>query len=234
MATASSHSHAEGFKQAETVPQSNVAKRRGASSAEGQKNASCGTGRPRRKYRTRSKAKSPETVAVQRKVRRVKANNRERSRMHSLNDALDRLREVLPVMPDDNRLTKIETLRMAHNYILALTKILSASEEEGGSSSSPSSYLCNTAINTPVQTATPSAVDYMASSQTVEPVATVPPSVSSAGMEEQVCYYQPSNVYVPTGYYTNGWQTGVGGPGVGYQMNQPIDPNSYHPCSAYS
>nr|CAD7392667.1 unnamed protein product [Timema cristinae] len=42
--------------------------------------------------------------------------------MHMLNDALDRLRRVLPTFPEDTKLTKIETLRFAHNYIWALSE----------------------------------------------------------------------------------------------------------------
>ncbi|KAI4898029.1 hypothetical protein NFI96_003272 [Prochilodus magdalenae] len=56
--------------------------------------------------------------------RRAKANDRERHRMHNLNSALDALRSVLPTFPDDAKLTKIETLRFAHNYIWALTETL--------------------------------------------------------------------------------------------------------------
>ncbi|XP_003737063.1 neurogenin-1-like [Galendromus occidentalis] len=44
--------------------------------------------------------------------------------MHNLNDALDRLRTVLPASNDDCKLTKIETLRFAHNYIYALSETL--------------------------------------------------------------------------------------------------------------
>ncbi|NXO05658.1 NGN3 protein, partial [Oriolus oriolus] len=51
-------------------------------------------------------------------------NDRERNRMHHLNSALDALRSVLPTFPDDAKLTKIETLRFAHNYIWALTQSL--------------------------------------------------------------------------------------------------------------
>ena len=61
---------------------------------------------------------------VVKQVRRVKANDRERSRMHGLNDALDELRTVLPTYPDESRLTKIETLRFAYSYIWALTQML--------------------------------------------------------------------------------------------------------------
>ncbi|XP_020565470.1 neurogenin-1-like [Oryzias latipes] len=56
--------------------------------------------------------------------RRVKANDRERHRMHNLNCALDALRTILPALPDDAKMTKIETLRFARNYIWALTETL--------------------------------------------------------------------------------------------------------------
>ncbi|XP_054846563.1 neurogenin-2 [Eublepharis macularius] len=69
-------------------------------------------------------AKTAETVQRLKKSRRLKANNRERNRMHNLNAALDALREVLPTFPEDAKLTKIETLRFAHNYIWALTETL--------------------------------------------------------------------------------------------------------------
>ncbi|XP_028279446.1 neurogenin-3 [Parambassis ranga] len=56
--------------------------------------------------------------------RRMKANDRERHRMHNLNSALDALRSILPALPEDAKLTKIETLRFARNYIWALTETL--------------------------------------------------------------------------------------------------------------
>lgn len=60
--------------------------------------------------------------------RRIKANDRERHRMHTLNDALERLRMALPTFPEDTKLTKIETLRFAHNYIWALSQTLGNTE----------------------------------------------------------------------------------------------------------
>lgn len=63
------------------------------------------------------------------KHRRLKANDRERNRMHMLNEALDRLRIALPTFPEDTKLTKIETLRFAHNYIWALSQALNGSDE---------------------------------------------------------------------------------------------------------
>ncbi|XP_021918572.1 neurogenic differentiation factor 1-like [Zootermopsis nevadensis] len=60
--------------------------------------------------------------------RRNKANARERHRMHGLNAALDRLRSRIPLKnartSSQQKLSKIETLRLAHNYIFALSQIL--------------------------------------------------------------------------------------------------------------
>jgi len=76
------------------------------------------------KKRRRGRARNEATVHVVKKNRRVKANDRERNRMHNLNDALDTLRGILPAFPDDTKLTKIETLRFAHNYIWALSETI--------------------------------------------------------------------------------------------------------------
>ncbi|CAM1314087.1 NEUROG1 (predicted) [Pycnogonum litorale] len=78
----------------------------------------------KRYSKSRTKLKNPLVVQKVKRVRRMKANDRERNRMHSLNTALDRLREVLPTFSEESKLTKIETLRMAHNYIWALTETL--------------------------------------------------------------------------------------------------------------
>ncbi|XP_077386987.1 neurogenic differentiation factor 4-like [Festucalex cinctus] len=61
------------------------------------------------------------------RARRVKANARERSRMHGLNDALENLRSIMPCHSKTQKLSKIETLRLARNYICALAAAL-----EGG------------------------------------------------------------------------------------------------------
>ncbi|NWH76208.1 NGN2 protein, partial [Piaya cayana] len=74
--------------------------------------------------RPRASPRSAESALRIKRSRRLKANNRERNRMHNLNAALDALRDVLPTFPEDAKLTKIETLRFAHNYIWALTETL--------------------------------------------------------------------------------------------------------------
>lgn len=78
---------------------------------------------------------APETFGadkiVIKRIRRVKANDRERNRMHNLNEALDKLRKHLPMSKDgDTKLTKIETLKSAREYIQSLSRLLL--EADGG------------------------------------------------------------------------------------------------------
>lgn len=88
--------------------------------------------KPKRKYAVgknrMTRTRSPTQVLRIKKNRRMKANDRERNRMHMLNEALEKLRLALPTFPEDTKLTKIETLRFAHNYIFALEQVL----ENGG------------------------------------------------------------------------------------------------------
>lgn len=84
--------------------------------------------REKRKYRCRKR--SPATIERARIVRRDKANARERRRMNSLNDALEHLRTLLPSVPEEPKMTKIETLRVAQGYITYLATVLS--DTDGG------------------------------------------------------------------------------------------------------
>ncbi|RZF45652.1 hypothetical protein LSTR_LSTR010603 [Laodelphax striatellus] len=65
---------------------------------------------------------SPTPDVIRR--RRLAANARERRRMNSLNDAFDRLRDVVPSLGNDRKLSKFETLQMAQTYISALHELL--------------------------------------------------------------------------------------------------------------
>ena len=58
------------------------------------------------------------------KKRRLAANQRERRRMNNLNLAFDRLRDVVPSLGNDRKLSKYETLQMAQTYIQALNELL--------------------------------------------------------------------------------------------------------------
>ncbi|KRX22834.1 Twist-related protein 2 [Trichinella nelsoni] len=70
---------------------------------------------------TKSKKKilSPEELQNQ----RVLANIRERQRTQSLNEAFAMLRKIIPTLPSD-KLSKIQTLRLAAHYIDFLWKVL--------------------------------------------------------------------------------------------------------------
>ncbi|KRY15391.1 Twist-related protein 2, partial [Trichinella patagoniensis] len=70
---------------------------------------------------TKSKRKvlSPEELQNQ----RVLANIRERQRTQSLNEAFAMLRKIIPTLPSD-KLSKIQTLRLAAHYIDFLWKVL--------------------------------------------------------------------------------------------------------------
>ncbi|KAJ8254950.1 hypothetical protein GJAV_G00199230 [Gymnothorax javanicus] len=93
------------------------------------------------KKRRRGRVRNEATVHVVKKNRRMKANDRERNRMHNLNDALDTLRSVLPAFPDDTKLTKIETLRFAHNYIWALSETIRIADQRQNKSQDASLLL---------------------------------------------------------------------------------------------
>lgn len=76
-----------------------------------------------KKSKTESSCYSSSPGDVMRK-RRLAANARERRRMNSLNGAFDRLRDVVPSLGNDRKLSKFETLQMAQTYISALYELL--------------------------------------------------------------------------------------------------------------
>lgn len=84
---------------------------------------------PSAKVSAAVRSKGRQVRSGQRGRRRMKANDRERHRMHNLNSALDALRSILPALPEDTKMTKIETLRFAHNYIWALTETLRMADQ---------------------------------------------------------------------------------------------------------
>lgn len=91
---------------------------------------------PQQKKRKLSSGRSSSDPSVMtlsptvQKRRRQAANARERKRMNGLNEAFDRLREVVPAPSIDQKLSKFETLQMAQSYILALCDLLDNNGEE--------------------------------------------------------------------------------------------------------
>ena len=94
----------------------------------------------KRKYnKSRTRVISPDVLKKVKKTRRLKANDRERNRMHNLNEALDSLRCVLPTTTEEAKLTKIETLRFAHNYIWALSETVKMFDRQEEMKTNPDS-----------------------------------------------------------------------------------------------
>lgn len=60
-------------------------------------------------------------------TQRVMANVRERQRTQSLNDAFAALRKIIPTLPSD-KLSKIQTLKLASRYIDFLCQVLQSDE----------------------------------------------------------------------------------------------------------
>jgi hypothetical protein len=94
---------------------------------------------PTKSRRGRKRVSDPILATQLKHHRRSRANDRERTRMRSLNEALEHLRTLLPIDSSsyysstdssnhgtiaEDKLTKIETLRTASAYIRLLTDLL--------------------------------------------------------------------------------------------------------------
>ncbi|KAG7156261.1 Heart- and neural crest derivatives-expressed protein 1-like 1 [Homarus americanus] len=62
--------------------------------------------------------------------RRSSANKKERRRTQSINNAFAELRECIPNVPSDTKLSKIKTLRLATSYIAYLMEVLHAEDAQ--------------------------------------------------------------------------------------------------------
>ncbi|XP_014665729.1 PREDICTED: twist-related protein 2-like [Priapulus caudatus] len=89
------------------------------------------------KSRKRSTPQSYEELQNQ----RVMANVRERQRTQSLNEAFSSLRKIIPTLPSD-KLSKIQTLKLAARYIDFLYQVL-RSEEIDQKMASSCSYVAH-------------------------------------------------------------------------------------------
>ncbi|XP_016149017.1 twist-related protein 2-like [Sinocyclocheilus anshuiensis] len=84
----------------------------------------------------RSKKPSPSSTQSFEELQnqRVLANVRERQRTQSLNDAFASLRKIIPTLPSD-KLSKIQTLKLASRYIDFLCQVLQSDEMDSKMSS---------------------------------------------------------------------------------------------------
>lgn len=97
---------------------------------------------PRRKYRTSSSSKSKRKDGSHshdhghgKGDQRTVANVRERQRTQALNEAFNKLRKIIPTLPSD-KLSKIQTLRLAARYIDFLCQVLGNNEKHPNSAAS--------------------------------------------------------------------------------------------------
>lgn len=80
---------------------------------------------------SRKRAKKSQTMEDL-QAQRVLANVRERQRTQSLNDAFAQLRDIIPTLPSD-KLSKIQTLKLASRYIDFLYQVLRTDNGDGAS-----------------------------------------------------------------------------------------------------
>ncbi|XP_007547598.1 twist-related protein [Poecilia formosa] len=74
-----------------------------------------------------SNSSSPARSFDDLQTQRVMANIRERQRTQSLNEAFTSLRKIIPTLPSD-KLSKIQTLKLAARYIDFLCQVLQSDE----------------------------------------------------------------------------------------------------------
>jgi atonal protein 8 len=60
--------------------------------------------------------------------RRIEANARERTRVHTISAAFDTLRRAIPAYSHNQKLSKLSVLRIACSYIMTLSSIVSGDE----------------------------------------------------------------------------------------------------------
>uniref|UniRef100_A0A2K5WR18 Heart- and neural crest derivatives-expressed protein 2 n=1 Tax=Macaca fascicularis TaxID=9541 RepID=A0A2K5WR18_MACFA len=78
------------------------------------------------------RAPGPQGLGGPRPVkRRGTANRKERRRTQSINSAFAELRECIPNVPADTKLSKIKTLRLATSYIAYLMDLLAKDDQNG-------------------------------------------------------------------------------------------------------
>ena len=82
------------------------------------------------KIRMPRRKKEDELPLDQRGPPRGAANLRERTRMRILSKAFGKLKLMLPWVPPDTKLSKLDTLRLATSYISHLQRILEENESD--------------------------------------------------------------------------------------------------------
>nr|CAD7568045.1 unnamed protein product [Timema californicum] len=82
--------------------------------------------------------------------RRIEANARERTRVHTISAAFDTLRHTIPAYSHNQKLSKLSVLRIACSYILSLSRI--AGQDYSEDQSQPSVTDCVSLVTKTIQT----------------------------------------------------------------------------------
>ncbi|KAG5878025.1 hypothetical protein JTB14_014204 [Gonioctena quinquepunctata] len=82
--------------------------------------------------------------------RRIEANARERTRVHTISAAFDTLRRSIPAYSHNQKLSKLSVLRIACSYIMTLSSIVDDDDDEE-SSDGPSTSECVDMVSRTIQ-----------------------------------------------------------------------------------
>lgn len=82
--------------------------------------------------------------------RRIEANARERTRVHTISAAFDTLRRSIPAYSHNQKLSKLSVLRIACSYILTLSRV--AGDDYSADQSEPSLASCVDLVSRTIQT----------------------------------------------------------------------------------
>jgi twist-like protein len=139
---------------------------------------------------------------------RAIANVRERQRTQSLNDAFTHLRHIIPTLPSD-KLSKIQTLKLATRYIDFLYQILRTDDQHPSSSNLTSTQ----------QTTTPQVQQPQQQQHTLETESSTLPHQSERTLSYAFSVWRMEGAWSANGNTSNGQQTSID--------NGPFSPDDY-------
>lgn len=84
--------------------------------------------------------------------RRIEANARERTRVHTISAAFETLRKSIPAYSHNQKLSKLSVLRIACSYIMTLGKILEDDDDQGRVKGKESLEACVDMVSRTIQT----------------------------------------------------------------------------------
>ncbi|XP_055598243.1 transcription factor Atoh1 [Uranotaenia lowii] len=96
------------------------------------------------------KSSQPRNYKNMTRERRIEANARERSRVHTISAAYEKLRQAVPAYSNAQKLSKLSILRIACSYILMLSRM--AGEDFSVDASEPSVDECVEMVTRTIQT----------------------------------------------------------------------------------